>query len=76
MLERQRAYFASDERIVERAEPWRGATHEECLEATAAQCDEAVAFLAMLDDDAQERALTPEPLPADTRAILEALHCR
>jgi hypothetical protein len=74
MLERQVAYFRDDERIRERAEPWRTATPEECLEATAAQCDEAVAFLAMLDDDGQERALKPEPLPADTLAILEALH--
>lgn len=76
MLERQREYFASDDRIRERAEPWRTATPEECIEATAAQCDEAIVFLAMLDDEARERALTPEPLPTDTLAILEALHCR
>jgi hypothetical protein len=73
ILERQRAYFASDERIRERAAIWRDASLEERLAATWASCDEAEIFLRMKSPEELERVLAPEPLPADTVAILERL---
>ena len=32
MLERQREYFASDQLLIERAEPWRDATPEDLMD--------------------------------------------
>lgn len=76
MLERQRDYFASDERIKERAALWRDATPEECLAATIESCAEAAYYLGLQTPEELERALAPEPIPADTLAILEALQKR
>ena len=76
VLERQRAYFASDEHLRERAEPWRDATPEQCLAATIDQCREAELLLSMKDPAERERALRPMPIPSDTQAILEALQRR
>jgi hypothetical protein len=73
ILERQRAYFASDDRIKERAEIWRDATPEECLAATWEACNEAEVFLQMKTPEELERVLAPDPLPPDAIAILERL---
>lgn len=73
LLEAQRAYFASDEHIQERAAMWRDATPEECLEALEDCCREAEYFLSLQSPEALERILAPQPLPTDTLAILEAL---
>ena len=72
-IEAQRAYFASDELIKERAAIWRDATPEQCLAATQGLCDDAEIFLQMKSPDELSRALEPEPIPADTIAILETL---
>ena len=72
-LEAQRAYFASDDRIRDRAALWIGATPAECLAAVHESCEEAAAFLSHLDSPGLERALAPAPLPADTEALLTRL---
>lgn len=72
-LEAQRAYFASDEHIKERAAIWRDATREECVAAMIDKCREADYFLSLKSPDEIERVLEPEPIPPDTLAILEAL---
>jgi hypothetical protein len=69
----QRAYFASDDHLRERAAAWRDATPEQCLAAVVEQCREAEYFLSQKTADELERALAPEPIPADTLAILERL---
>jgi hypothetical protein len=69
-LERQRAYFASDDRIRDRAAPWLDATRQECLAATRESCEEAAFFLSRLDATDLEQALAPHPLPAETEALL------
>ena len=69
-LEAQRAYFASDERIRDRAEPWLDATPAECVAAVNESCEEAAFFLSRLDPARLEQALAPAPLPADTEALL------
>jgi hypothetical protein len=73
VLEAQRAWFASDEHIKERAAIWRDATPQECLEATAELCAEAALFLSRLSDAELDRALQPEPLPPGTIQLLEAI---
>ncbi len=73
VLEAQRAWFASDAHIKERAAIWRDATPQECLEAVAELCAEAAFSLSRLPEDELERALTPDPLPADTIQLLEAI---
>jgi hypothetical protein len=75
VLEAQRAWFASDEHIKERAKLWRDATPDECFEATAELCTEAALFLSRLSEAELERALAPDPIPPDTVQLLEAL-CR
>ena len=72
-IEAQRAYFASDEHLLERAAIWRDATPAECLEAVIELCSEAEHFLSLKDPETLQRVLAPPPLPADTVAILEAL---
>ncbi|HEY5924049.1 MAG TPA: hypothetical protein VIV11_20355 [Kofleriaceae bacterium] len=72
-LEAQRAYFASDELLLERAALWRDATPEECLRATAEECEVAAQMLDQLEPEVAERALAAEPLPEDTVALLEQL---
>lgn len=73
IIEAQRAYFASDERIKERAAIWRDATPEQCLVAVRESCRDAAWLLARKSAEELERVLAPEPIPEDTRAILEAL---
>jgi uncharacterized membrane protein len=72
-LEAQRAHFASDEHLIERADVWRDATPEECLAATFALCEDADAILAMKSPEELERAQVREPLPPDLLAILAAI---
>ena len=72
-LEAQRAWFASDDHLRERASIWRDATPEDRLAAVIEQCREAEYFLSLKTAEELERVLAPEPLPADTIAILEAL---
>ncbi len=72
-LERQRAYFASDDHIRDRAAVWRDASPEECLEATREECESVLQLLAMKSPAEQQLALASEPIPADTLAILEQL---
>lgn len=73
ILEAQRAQFARDEHIKQRAERWRDATPEECLAATFDACELFDWLLTLMDPETREAALAKEPLPADTIAILEAL---
>lgn len=72
-LEAQRAYFASDDRIRDRAALWIDATPQECLAAVHESCEEAAFFLSRLDPASLEQALAPTPLPADTEALLTRL---
>jgi hypothetical protein len=76
MLERQRAYFASDDRIKERAEIWRDASDQERLEATRESCEVAEKLNALKSADLLARLEATEVLPEDTLAILEALQRR
>ena len=72
-IEAQRAHFASDDHIRERAAIWRDATPEVCLEAVTGLCADAAYFLSLKDPETLARVLEPPPIPADTVAILEAL---
>jgi hypothetical protein len=72
-IEAQRAYFASDDHLRERAAIWRDATPEQCLVAVIEQCREAEYVLSLKSPDELERVLAPEPIPEDTLAILENL---
>lgn len=72
-IEAQRAYFASDEHIKDRAAIWRDCSPEECLAATIEQCRMAEMFLAMQPPEVLERVIIDTPLPPDAIAILEAL---
>jgi hypothetical protein len=76
LLEAQRAYFASDQRVRERASIWRDATPEQRLAAVAEQCREADYFLSLKAPAELERVLSPVPLSEDIIAILEALQRR
>ena len=76
MLERQRAYFLSDERIEERAEIWRDAPPEERLEATREACDVAEKLNALKSTEMLARIEATDTLPPDAIAILEALNSR
>lgn len=75
-IEAQRAYFASDDHLRERAAVWRDATPEQCLVAVIEQCREAEYFLSLKSPDERDRVLAPEPIPDDTLAILEDLQRR
>jgi hypothetical protein len=76
VIEAQRAHFASDEHVRERAALWRDASAEECLLATREACDMAMRMLAMKSAPERELALRAEPIPADTLRILESLQRR
>lgn len=76
MLERQRAYFSSDEHILERARPWRGASAEDCWIAVVEACRDAEWMLGLMDAETRERALRPEPFPDRVLAALEAMQQR
>ncbi len=76
LIDAQRAYFASDERIRERAAAWADASPQECLESVREECEAAMQLIAMKPDAEQERALAPEPIPPQTIALLERLQRR
>jgi hypothetical protein len=76
ILEAQRAYFASDEHIIERAARYREMSPEECLAEVIGLCRDADYYLAMKSEQQRERALAPQPIPDDTLAILERLQHR
>jgi hypothetical protein len=67
-LEAQRAYFASDDRIRDRAALWIDATPEECLAAVYESCEEAAFFLSRMDEATLERALAPSRSPPKPRS--------
>jgi hypothetical protein len=73
ILERQRAYFASDEHLRFRGSVWRDATPEECLAALEEQCKDAEEMYALKTPDELAALLQPVPIPADTLALLAAL---
>ena len=73
MLERQRAHFASDELLVERADELRGASPTECWEATRELCASLDWFVERMEPDVRARALEPEPLSEEIIRVLEAL---
>jgi hypothetical protein len=73
MLERQREYFSSPERIEERVAVWRDASPQECLTALAESCEEAAFFLDRYSPEVLGKVLEPEPLPADTVELLTRL---
>jgi hypothetical protein len=75
-LEAQRAHFASDAFLVERAAIWRDQSPEACLAATAEECATAAWLLERLDPETRERAIAPEPLPSDTVALLVQLRAQ
>jgi hypothetical protein len=73
MLERQVAYFSSDQLLIDRAEPWRGVSPEECLVATMESCREVERMFEMMEPDVRERAMQPEPIPDHVLATLQAM---
>ena len=73
MLERQRAYFASDECLRERAALYRGLTPAQCWAETVELCGSLDWFLDRMEPEVRARALEPEPLPAELVAILEQM---
>jgi hypothetical protein len=76
ILHAQVAALTSDDELRREASFWRGASPEECLAATFDLCAEGDAFLAALDPVRLERALAPDPLPADALELLRAMHGR
>lgn len=72
-LEAQRAAFSSDDHIRERASAWMDASPAECLRAVDESCAEAAFFLERLSPEDLERALAPDPLPAETLELLAML---
>jgi len=73
-LELQRQYFASDDHIKRRAEPYRDQTPEQGLADVSACCEMAQWFLEHRPEGTRD--LPPEPLPVDTIEILERLQRR
>jgi hypothetical protein len=73
VLERQIAYFRSDERIRDEVAPWRDSTPEERLAELAAMCRTSLHFTEQHSPEVQERAMWREPLADDTIALLEAM---
>lgn len=68
MLERQVAYFSSDERLTERAAEIRDATPAERWAAMCELCATSAWFL-----DRNAHAMEPEPRSPEVIAILEAM---
>lgn len=72
ILEAQRAELSGDGELLREAARWRDASPEECFAATIALCRDADHYLSLLAPDELERALAPDPLPADTLELLRA----
>lgn len=73
ILEAQVAYFASDDHVRAEVEVWRDSTLAERFAELSRMCAEADHFLAQLPAEDLERALAPDPLPADSVELLRAL---
>jgi len=67
----QAEMFASDEHVLAEAARWRDASPEERLAETWRLCAMVPWFQALWSDEVRARAQRPEPLPADTLALLE-----
>jgi hypothetical protein len=59
MLERQRAYFSSDDHIRREVEIWKDSTPEERLAELASMCAAGDFFLSRMDPQQLERVLRP-----------------
>lgn len=70
ILEAQRAELSNDSELVREADMWRDATPQECFAAVIALCRDTDYYLSMLDPEALERALEPDPLPPSTLELL------
>lgn len=70
VLEAQRAANQQRDQVEREAALWRDATPAECWAEGLALCRAADHFLSLLSPGQLERALTPDPLPADTLALL------
>lgn len=76
MLEAQRAYFASDACLVERADESRELSPAECWAETVAVCADVEWMFSLMDPATRARAEEPEPLPGHVLATLEAMQRR
>jgi hypothetical protein len=72
-LEEQVRAFSGDDQLRREAAPWRDATAEERVAETWRLCALVPWFRSLWPEDVQRRAEAPEPMPADTLAILERL---
>lgn len=72
ILEAQRAEQSGDGALLREAALWRDATPQECFAAVIALCRDADHYLGLLSAEEIERALTPDPLPDDTLALLRS----
>lgn len=69
----QAELFDSDQHLLAEVARWRDATPEERLAETWRLCAMVPWFQALWSDDVRERVGRPEPLPADTIALLERM---
>lgn len=74
ILEAQRAELSSDAELRREAELWRGVSPEECWAEVIELCRDTDHYLGLLTAEELERALTPDPLPADTLELLRSRH--
>lgn len=72
----QAELFAGDEHLLAEAARWRDASPEERLAETWRLCAMVPWFRSLWSDEVRERAARPEPLPADTVALLERMVAR
>jgi len=73
MLERQVAYFSSNEFLRERADELRGASPAECWAATVELCATLEWFLDRMDPATRAHVMSPEPLSPELTGILETM---
>ena len=69
----QAEMFASVEHLESEVARWRDATPEERLAEPWRLCAMVPWFQALWTDEVRERAARPDPLPADTIALLERI---
>ena len=65
--------LSGDDHIRREAAPWRDATPEQRVAATWHLCALVPWFRSFWPEDVRQRADQPDPLPADTVALLESL---
>ena len=75
-LAEQVRVFSGDEHIRREAAPWRDATPAERVAETWRLCALVPWFRSLWPEDVRARADAPDPLPANTLAILERLKQR